>query len=88
MAFDICPDIDSCGDSDKTELSKSTGQQPEDGEACSPFCYCVRCPFSVLLPVMLSEFSQGNSTERKYTSTSESLTLTEQKAVWQPPKVA
>jgi hypothetical protein len=88
MAFDICQDTDSCADSDETELRKTTEQSPEDGEPCSPFCHCLRCPFSILLPVMSSEFSKGNPTERKYASTSESLTVIVQKAVWQPPKVA
>ncbi|SKB30357.1 hypothetical protein SAMN05661099_0361 [Daejeonella lutea] len=88
IAFDICPDTDSCSDSDRTELNKSSGKQSEDGERCSPFCHCLRCPFSVLLPLTSAEFFNSNSLQRNLTTASQSRTLSVQNAIWQPPKAA
>ncbi|MES3017236.1 MAG: DUF6660 family protein [Bacteroidota bacterium] len=89
MAFDLCLDEDSCGESCNTELSGQEDRTTSNDDAiCSPFCHCVTCPFSILLPSKISSIPKAASSQQRYTDISESVTLNVKNAVWQPPKAA
>lgn len=83
--FDLCTDPDSCNNSEATEISEG-GQQTKP-ELCGPFCQCVRCPFSVLIPKTITATEKLFFARRNFPCPSPGTPVKISSSIWQPPKV-
>jgi hypothetical protein len=85
--FDLCKDEVGSEGKKKTELKAGNSSNEQDS-ACTPFCNCARCPFSVMIPTVITDLLIDNTLIRKFCSILPATPIEVSASVWQPPKFA
>ena len=84
--FDLCKDEDSYAGRQKTGFSKAANDAHEQSSACTPFCNCSCCPFSVIIPAGTTRLLADNTIIEKYENISSGTPIQIGSSVWQPPQ--
>src|SRR5690606_2540535 len=86
--LDLCKDYEVVNDHKETiELAKNGGENQRETDVCSPFCHCIRCPFSAQIAQKVLPASYFQLLYRFYPSTIEGNPIQFSTSVWQPPKL-
>lgn len=84
--FDPCKDKEIINSHIKVEVSKA-GKDNSDKSVCNPFCNCIRCPFSIVLPEQPPVLLTHRPVKGAFIITINSGTpIRISPSVWQPPQ--
>ena len=83
--IDLCKDQETAEPA-KTELTASGKGKTENRDACSPFCTCAHCPFSILLPEAQSAAESFHLSMSNYGESPSGSPNAVSTSIWQPPK--
>lgn len=86
--FDSCKEASAGESNEKKELCKTENGDHDEEPPCAPFCHCVRCPFSIVIPVHMTNLHpirvRGNEFDFILPGKPTNVSF----SIWQPPKHA
>lgn len=84
--FDLCEDQDSSENEGRVEVGKTSDDNHQEEEPCTPFCHCARCPFSVVLPSVSRQHIISFLKIEKFDGYISPTPIQFSPSIWQPPK--